>query len=894
MSKRGKILLVIGILLLSPVLALLIAPQFWKGKLIQAVKKEINRSTAAEVNFSDEVSVSIWRSFPDLNLEIHQLSVLSPGFSTDTLLYVDRAYLKLDVMSVWKGERISVKALTLSDALLHLEFDSANRGNYEVLLTPGDTSESSPLSLDLKHIALKNSHIRYLDFASDMAVLMDSVDVLASADFTSDTFNLNSQLAVRSLTYSYENIDYIHRAALTGNADLSIDLNRMEFRFLNNNFVMNEIPVKFDGMLGLPENGDVVMDLALGCPGVTLKQALSMVPLSYQSYLNGLQASGDAQIKGKLKGVYNDSLFPSYALEAGLSKGRLQYEGMPLPVEKIQLRLLLENPDGKDESARLSLEPLKFALQNESFELSLKAFNLFGDPLLNGKLNGKLHLDRFAQFFPLDKGTRLAGLLQADMKFNGKVSAFESGRLDQNNNASGSLKISELFYRGPEIDADVKAPRFDLVFTPDYRALMETDLRIGQSDMQIAGELKNLLAVITSTQTLDGSLRMKSNKLNLDELLSLLPASESSTTSAQGSSAMAAPEIPKGIHVDLISQIGELVYNKTSFKSVKADARIFDGTLLIREAALESFGGRLSLNGAYQPAKGKGMFTDLNLDLSMLNIPAFLGSFDLTRKLAPFYERMEGMFNAKLHLSSVLKNDLSPDLASLNIQGLFNGSSIKLHQIPGLKSLGEKLQIRELQDVETKAMQVAVELLSGRLNVKPFHIEHKGIRLEMGGFTALDQKINYQGKLFVPASLVQGDEKVWNDLVAKTPFKAATVSPDDVLEINVGILGTALKPDVKFSLKDVKKGLKAAVQDRIKSELDQQKKEAEARVQAEIDAARKQAEEKAREMEAKARQELENQRKAAEQRAREEAERKRKELEEAARKKLKDVLKPPL
>ncbi|MBK7007755.1 MAG: hypothetical protein IPH36_03550 [Saprospiraceae bacterium] len=65
----------LGFLILGLIIALLVAPFVFKDQILEEIKKFANESVNAEIEFKD-VDVSFLRSFPEVSVEIQELSVV--------------------------------------------------------------------------------------------------------------------------------------------------------------------------------------------------------------------------------------------------------------------------------------------------------------------------------------------------------------------------------------------------------------------------------------------------------------------------------------------------------------------------------------------------------------------------------------------------------------------------------------------------------------------------------------------------------------------------------------------------------------------------------------------------------------------------------------------------
>ena len=101
MKKVIRILAItLGILLLL----LITLPFLFKSKIEGLVKQEINKQVEATVNWS-KFSLTFFRGFPDLSVNLHELSVIGKEtFEGDTLLSLNRFELRVSPFTAFKKE----------------------------------------------------------------------------------------------------------------------------------------------------------------------------------------------------------------------------------------------------------------------------------------------------------------------------------------------------------------------------------------------------------------------------------------------------------------------------------------------------------------------------------------------------------------------------------------------------------------------------------------------------------------------------------------------------------------------------------------------------------------------------------------------------------------------
>ncbi len=79
------------------------------------------------------------------------------------------------------------------------------------------------------------------------------------------------------------------------------------------------------------------MDIVFQTKKDELKQVLSLIPAVYISGLEEVKTNGNARVEGFVKGIYNDTSFPSFKIDVNLTDASLKYPDLPETVSNINL-----------------------------------------------------------------------------------------------------------------------------------------------------------------------------------------------------------------------------------------------------------------------------------------------------------------------------------------------------------------------------------------------------------------------------------------------------------------------------------------------------------------------------------------------------------------------------
>src|SRR5436190_1705099 len=112
-----KVFIGFAVFLVILLAAVALVPVLFKDKIKELVDKEIAKNVDAKVLYAaNDVDVSIFSTFPNLGLGIDKLTVIGvDSFQRDTLAYLPKFRMGLDLMSVISGDKMKIKSITLTE-----------------------------------------------------------------------------------------------------------------------------------------------------------------------------------------------------------------------------------------------------------------------------------------------------------------------------------------------------------------------------------------------------------------------------------------------------------------------------------------------------------------------------------------------------------------------------------------------------------------------------------------------------------------------------------------------------------------------------------------------------------------------------------------------------------
>lgn len=421
-----KVFIGFAVFLVILLAAAALVPVLFKDKIKQLVDAEIAKNVDAKVLYAaNDVDISIFSTFPDLGLGIDNLNVIGvDSFQRDTLAYLPKFRMGLDLMSVISGDQMKIKSIKLTEPRLKLKILKSGKANWDIYKAappkPGepDTVESN-FSLGINKWEIENGRIVYEDLSIPFGVLARGVNHTGSGDFEKNVFDMVSQTTAEAFTMTYDGINYIENKRLEGDVTMAMDLDKFLFTFKDNKFKLNDFAFDFAGSILMPAE-DIDLDLTFKALDTDFKTILSLVPGMYSEKFKDIKTDGKMAFNGYLKGRFNETSMPGFGTDLKITNAMFKYPDLPQAATNINVDLSVDNKDGIVNNTNVEIR--KFHLDLGKNPVDAKAVINGLDPMkVDGNLKANIDLKEITNVFPVE-GMTLRGLLKVDANAKGTYS----------------------------------------------------------------------------------------------------------------------------------------------------------------------------------------------------------------------------------------------------------------------------------------------------------------------------------------------------------------------------------------------------------------------------------------------------------------------------------------
>jgi len=833
-----KFLKITGITLLVLILALIAVPFLFKGKIIKLVKDEANKKINATVNFSDDIGISIFKSFPKLTLTMSKVSIVGKDtFKGDTLVYLPDMSVSLDVMSVIKGDKMEIHTISLKQPYFNILVLENGQANYDISIpdtavtSPEDTSASS-FKMALEKLEISDGKLIYEDQSLTFYTALEHFDHELKGDFTLDNFLLETKTTAKAFTLAYGGMDYIHQVAADIKANMEMDMKNMKFTFKDNDILLNQLNIGGEGFVDMNEN-DMDFDVAFRTKKTDFKTILSLVPGVYAKSFDKAKASGKLGLSGYLKGKMTDVLMPGFGLKLDIDNGFFQYPDLPKSLSNVFVNLAIDNKTGEPDNTIINLQRFDATIAGQPVYARLLVQTPISNPFIDGALKGNINLEEFRSFIPMEKTTEIRGLIKSDLTFKGYVNSLQKQELDKFN-ASGNFSALNFHFKDPEMLKQGTYLNAQLAFTPSTLDLQQLKGHAGMSDFDVVGHIDNLFAYVLKDELLKGQFTFNSDYFNANEFLTEEEVKKE--PSAADSVSLQAFEVPANLDFALNSKINTLIYDNLKLTNLAGTIRIINQEMYFEQVGVNIFGGSLGLNGLYDSKNPKFPLGKMDFEVKSLDIAETFSHFDLVKKFMPVAKYTQGLFNAKINLANNFNQDMSVVYPTVTGGIQLGIAEAAIKDFPILNMIADKLKIDKLKNLSLKDLNFKLNILNGKVGLDSMIVPlWTGAKARISGFYGLDQSLQYVAKLSIPRKDFGEANTALNNLTAQAKQKGINLDISELVDVDVIIGGFFSQPDIKVSLHDIKSKLF----DNIKGQLLDQ---AEQKKQAVIDEAKRRAE----------------------------------------------------
>lgn len=830
-----KLIIIIVAVLVTLVILLFLVPVVFKSKMVEAVKSSINQQVNANVEFAN-LKISLFRNFPKATLVLEQVAITGKGdFVGDTLFSAASVSASMNLFSVLKSSGRGIEKIVIEQPLLNLLVNSSEKANWditfpenqgEVATETSATEPEKPFEIRLEKIVINNGRMVYRDIPAELNLGLSGINLALDGKMYGTETTLNVTGKAGDFRVEYDSVQYISNVALETKTVLAVDYETMKIAITENELLVNRLPLQLTGTIEMPADSQMY-NLQFATKSSEFENFLALVPAEYTSYLENLKTSGSANISGSFKGLWFEEIYPGIKVKIQVENGTVQYKDFQEKIEKISGLIALEKPQGSLDLTELNISGLHAEIKRNPIDFELKMKQLMTDPQFEGSLVGKINFTDIKEVLKADS-MNLAGLIDANLRFNGVYSDVEKGSYEKIK-AEGTVNMHNFVYSSTDLSQEVKVETGKLEFSPVAIQLKQLDMKVGESDFSLNGQVKDYLNYFFSKGVLKGDLQLQSNFVNVQQLMQLQNEPVAKQPEKQEAEQVAtilpttktlAFDVPSNISFTFRSAIQRAVFDNLEMKDINGLITIADGKLSLSGLAMKTLGGDLKVTGSYKNTPQNQPLFDFTFDIDQFDIPSTFRTFSGIQQFAPVLGQSEGRLSTALKMSGQLRPDLKMISSSVNGNATISTFGLKIVESQVFKELKSVINPSLLQNVAIDDFKSLVTVVDGNIDLKPFKTRVAGQETTVVATLSAEEILNMKMNFIITREAFGQDIKnilsaiPGNDKIQQLPAGVMLTGPVGKPEVKLDLTETrdvvtkAAKGEIQNSLNKLGKGLK--------------------------------------------------------------------------------------
>ncbi|MCF8358079.1 MAG: AsmA family protein [Prolixibacteraceae bacterium] len=807
MKKIVWILLLILVILAGVMIAV---PFVFKDKIKAVVVQKVNESVNAKVTY-ERFTVSLLKSFPDLNAAFSNVSVSGKGeFEDDVLFSFSELSARVDLMGLIKKEGVKVESLEIDQLTAHLLVTEEGNANWKIAKKTKsepdiaeepeavDTTKSS-LKFLMKNIRLNRFNFTYNSLKGEYLFGIHNANAALSGELDGSVTGLNIEIESPDVDFIMGKTAYIDSKPLQLSTSLLADLDSMKFLFKTDGSEINGLPLAVDGGFELPEKG-MLFDLNFSVPNIEMDQLLAMLPGTMKKQVEKMDVLGMVNFNGKIEGLKLEKNFPKFDIRLNVKDGIFKYPDLPDEIKISEASASLIKPQGSMDEMVVGVEKFNMNVADNPLSLHAKFSQITSDPYMDVKVDGTIDLATLTKVFPLD-GITLKGLLKADAAIKGNYSSVKAEDYTAFY-SRGKIGLKNFNFKN-------KALPNGLMIENAAIEMRNQDLRIrglegksGRSDFSLSGRVANFINYALGEGELQGRLVLTSTLIDVNEFMEgrIKTPKEKGVGETADSIAVEAQKsfkLPARMHLVFQSHIASLLYDKLDITAFKGKVVLKDQKLTLSGVGMNLLDGTLGLDGVIVADGRPDPALNFDLNVNGFDLPTAWRDISLVQKYLPFAQKTEGEFSTVMNVSSKLGNNLKMILSDITAEGNFSTKDVQLTDNRSITALNKVIQTNKLENLRLDDCDFDFEIKNGNLNLKPFNTAFANQPLTISGSYNLGGTLDFRLDANIKKQILS---KNIQEIIAYVPGHESIKT----IDVGIDIDGDIKKPDVKVDANKIK------------------------------------------------------------------------------------------
>jgi len=787
------------------VMAAVVLAFVFENRIAEVVLNQLYKNTTAEVKHKD-ISFSLLRKFPMASLQINNLTVDVPVDDSKTghapSLQADMVFLQFSIWDMFR-ENYTIKKITVKNAALHLIVYKDGKNNWDIFIK--DTSETKPVSIELKAIQLRNVDFRFEHRKQKLDIAAHFDHLSAKGDFNNRIFSTNLSTELKIKHIQSDTTNYFTDKSMKLRTGLTIDTEKDIYKIQNGTIEFDGIKFTANARLQ-QQDKDYAVDAKIAFGNVSAEKILSEMPQSVQEKINRYKPSavlsGNLSVKGSFGNKYKLFIGGDFACKNGSiqsTENDMQFSNTSF---KGNFSTQLPSPQPH---TKIQIDNFSTQLNKGSIEGSFSIDNL-ETPAVDLNLKADINLEDWQNFFPKNYFYKTAGQAVIDLTFANRFSKTKNFTAKDfaEANIRGKVVFANAFLQMKEDENPYKNLSGEVTLNDKILYANRLKGEIKGNSFELSGSIENLLPyILNENENLKINAEIQLPCLDLDKLLSKKTAEKQPKTTDKQELAL-----PNQIDFNLSFKATQIKYQHFEAQNASGNAVWANKTLTINNLQLNSCGGKFLANGSIYANNNKTFRLKCKAQIQQADMQKTFYAFNNFGQNELTDKQIRGIANCDVEFAAVLESNmklLPSSVVSLIAIHISNG---QLLNFKPMESLSKFVELSELQNIRFETLENQITIENSTIYIPAMDIKNSALNLTISGKQTFDGDIDYQLKMLLKEVL---SKKMREKKRNAEDFGDIIDDKTGNTYLHITATGNISNPKFKWDIKSSQKGFKEQI-----------------------------------------------------------------------------------
>nr|WKN39259.1 AsmA-like C-terminal region-containing protein [Tunicatimonas sp. TK19036] len=783
----------------------------YQDQIVDRLVRELNQYIATPVQVK-HITVSAWRTFPDIAVSFEQIKIPGHIGSTQSLEFpladIGRMDFSFNLLSLLQGT-YEVEKIVLSNGRVNLLLDAQRNPNYHIFRkqsTSEDVSslQKNPLHFQLEQVHLNNIQVRYRDISRNQHVLANAHQVAASLNVVGEEYTIAVNGALESQYIEVGEDRYFVEQPLSVNTQLLYYNDRQQLAIASAAVGLHDTQLNINGLID--HAGETVLDLKVEASQSNIATLLSVLPASLARPWHYYRTTGDVYLKGSIHGPADQ---PAVQFLFGSQHASFFHPEYQQKLENIQLNGSFTNgTERTSRTAELSLKNIKATLDGEQLSGDLLLRN-FRDLYLETTFQGSFSMQSFLAFYPLPQLQWAQGMITADVFLQGKISDLKSSELRRRRQtkSSGTIAVNDISFALQRSHLPFQQLSGAFQVKDNNLTIQRLSGYVGHSHFSLKGQFRNAIAyALTQTHPIQIDASLRSDFIDLDELLSgnlstALSSENMARNTAQDWQMITEKqpyrlEISPRLALNFECDVQRLKFRRFRGRNLQSKLSVQEQRVRIRNLSVHTAGGQ-AYASAFVNAQHETIRAEGKTRLDGMHVDSVFYIFENFQQDFLTAQHLKGEVDATSDWRLNLNRNLSVQYPSLSSETYATIRKGQLNSFEPMQRIAPYVDEAQLDHLRFDDIQNYIRIRNQEIYIPTMLVHSNLSDIQIGGTHTFNNHIDYRFE--VPMRSIHLRSATARERVARRKKDFGEIAQDDAAPMKLFLKAQGTVDDYKIS-----------------------------------------------------------------------------------------------